>query len=78
MPRKRPPRKPVRQKLRFIDPVLVSIPEFSRMSGLGQSLIRELVDDDTLPTRTIRDRVWIVREPAVAWLRSQVEPRPAA
>lgn len=68
-----------RRKLRFIiDPVLISIPEFSRISGLGLSLTRELVEDGTLPSRTIKKRIWIVREPAVAWLRNQAEPRPAA
>jgi hypothetical protein len=72
------PRKIRRQKLRFIDPVLVSIPEFARMSGLGNSLTRQLVADGELPTRVIRSRRWIVRDAAVAWLRAQVEPRPAA
>jgi hypothetical protein len=71
-------KKPRRQKLRFIDPLLVSVPEFARMSGLGQSLIRQLVDDGTLPHRMIGTRAWIIRQPAVAWLCEQVEPRPAA
>ncbi len=70
-------RKPRRQKLRFIDPLVVSIPEFSRMSGLGQSLVRQLVADGVLPSRVIGNRVWIIREPAVAWLVAQVEPRRA-
>ena len=72
------PRKPKRQKLRFIDPLLVSIPEFARMSGLGVNLIRQLVADGVLPVRMIGNRVWIIRDEAVAWLRNQVEPRPAA
>jgi hypothetical protein len=61
-----------RQKLRFIDPVLVSIPEFSRISGLGQAKVRELVEDGTLPHRMIGNRAWIIREPAIAWLCEQV------
>ena len=72
------PRKVRRQKLRFIDPILVSVPEFARMSGLGDSVVRQLVADGELPTRVIRTRRWIVREEAVAWLRQQIEPRPAA
>jgi hypothetical protein len=72
------PRKIRRQKLRFIEPVLVSIPEFARMSGLGSSLTRQLVADGELPTRVIRSRNWIIRDAAVASLRAQIEPRPAA
>ena len=71
-------RKIRRQKLRFIDPVLISVPEFARMSGLGYSLTRTLVTDGELPTRVIRGRCWIIRDEAVAWLRKQIEPRPAA
>jgi hypothetical protein len=71
-PRRQQTRKPRRQKLRFIDPVLVSIPEFARISGLGVSKIRELVDDGTLPHRMIGNRVWIIREPAIEWLCKQV------
>ena len=67
-----------RQKLRFIEPVLVSIPEFARMSGLGNSLTRTLVADGELPVRVIRGRKWIIRDVAVEWLRAQIEPRPAA
>lgn len=66
------PRKARRQKLRFIDPVLVSIPEFARMSGLGQSLTRQLVDDGVLASKEIGTRRWIIRDQAVAWLRDQV------
>jgi hypothetical protein len=73
-----PPRKPHRQKLRFIDPLLVSIPEFCRMSGLGQTLVRRLLDDGTLPHTVIGTRAWIIRGDAVTWLRRQAEPRPAA
>ena len=73
------PRKVRRQKLRFIDPVLISIPEFARMSGLGYSLSRQLVFDGVLASRVIGTRHWILREEAVAWLRNQTEPRkPAA
>jgi hypothetical protein len=71
-------RKVRRQKLRFIDPVLVSIPEFSRMSGLGYSVVRQLVADGDLSVRVIGTRRWIIRDEAVAWLRQQIEPRPAA
>jgi len=71
-------RKIRRRKLRFIDPVLVSIPEFARMSGLGYSVVRQLVADGELPTRVIRTRKWIIRDKAVEWLRAQTEPRSAA
>ena len=71
-------RKPRRQKFRFIDPVLISVPELARMSGLGYSFVRQLVADGVLPVRVIGTRTWIIREEAVAWLRQQVEPRPAA
>ncbi len=72
-------RKIRRQKLRFIDPVLISAPEFARMSGLGYSTVRQLVTDGELPVRVIGTRQWIIREEAVAWLRRQIEPRkPAA
>jgi excisionase family DNA binding protein len=71
-------KKPRRQKLRFIDPLLVSIPEFARMSGLGASKVRELVEDGTLPHRMIGSRAWIIRAEAVRWLCELVEPRPAA
>jgi hypothetical protein len=67
-----------RQKQRFIDPLLVSSVEFARMSGLSAGLIRQLVADGELPSRVIRGRGWILREEAVAWLRKQIEPRPAA
>ena len=67
------PRKPRRQKLRFIDPILVSIPEYSRMSGLGPSAVRNLVADGQLPVRIINQRQWIIRDEAIAWLRQQVE-----
>jgi hypothetical protein len=67
-----------RQKLRFIDPILVSAPEFARMSGLGYSSVRQLITDDVLPVREINGRQWIIRDEAVAWLRRQVAPRPAA
>jgi hypothetical protein len=73
-----PRRRERRQKLRFIDPLLVSIPEFARLSGLGSSFTRRLVDDGELPVRVIRGRRWIIRDEGVAWLRAQVEPRPAA
>ena len=62
------------RKLRFIDPVLVSIPEFARMSGLGTSTVRELVAAGELPVRVIGSRCWIIRDEAVAWLRKQIEP----
>jgi hypothetical protein len=71
-------RKVRRQKLRFIDPVLVSVPEFTRMSGLGYSVVRQLVADGELPTRVIRARRRIIRDKAVEWLREQTEPRSAA
>ena len=76
VPLKRP--KIRRQKLRFIDPVLISVPEFTRMSGLGYSLTRQLVADGELPSRVIGARTWIIRDEAVQWLRKQIEPRPAA
>jgi hypothetical protein len=77
---KQKPKLPRRSKLRFFDPVLVSIPEFARMSGLGESVTRQLVADGVLPIRVIRKRRWIIREDAVAWLRQQITPRskPAA
>jgi hypothetical protein len=65
-------RKIRRQKLRFIDPILVSLPEFARMSGLGYSSVRQLVAEGELPVRVIGTRQWIIREEAVAWLRKQV------
>jgi hypothetical protein len=61
-----------RQKLRFIDPVLVSAPEFARLSGLGYSSVRQLIADGVLPVLEINGRKWILREEAVAWLRQQV------
>jgi hypothetical protein len=75
---KKAARKYRRSKLRFVDPLLVSIPEFARMSGLGSSFVRQLVADGELPTRVIRSRGWIIRDAAVAWLRKEIEPRPAA
>jgi excisionase family DNA binding protein len=78
-PQRQKPRKVRRQKLRFIDPVLISVAEFARLSGLGYSLIRQLVADGELPSRVIGTRTWIIREAGVAWLRQQIEPRtPAA
>jgi hypothetical protein len=47
------------------------------LSGLGYSLVRQLVSDGVLPVRMIGNRVWIIRDEGIAWLR-QVEPRPAA
>jgi hypothetical protein len=73
-----PPRKPRREKLRFLDPILISLPEFSRLSGLGQTLVRRLLNDGTLPHTVIGKRIWIIRDDAISWLRRQVEPRPAA
>jgi hypothetical protein len=67
-----------RQKLRFISPLLVSIPEFARMSGLGTTKVRDLVEDGTLPHRMIGTRAWIIRQAAVSWLCEQVEPRTVA
>ena len=68
-----------RQKLRFVDPLLCSAVEFSRMSGLSAGLIRQLVASGELPSRMIRDRRWILRAEAIEWLTKQVEePRPAA
>ena len=67
-----PPRKRTNRKLRFIDPVLISIPEFARMSGLGASVVRTLVAEGALPTRVILTRRWILREEAIAWLRQQI------
>jgi hypothetical protein len=64
-------------KLRFIDPVLISMPEFARLSGLGHNLVRELAADGVLPVRIIKGRRWIVRDAAIEWLRTQVEPQPA-
>ena len=72
------PKKVRRQKLRFIDPLLISIPEFARMSGLGESMVRQLIGEGELPVRMIRGRRWIIRDEAVMWLRQQIEPRPAA
>jgi hypothetical protein len=71
-------RKVKRQKLRFFEPVLVSVPEFARISGLGYSMARRLVADGELPVRVIGTRTWIVREEAIAWLQKQVDatPRP--
>jgi hypothetical protein len=66
------PRKPRRQKLRFIDPILVSKPEFARLSGLGYSYVQQLIADGVLPVRVIKGRTWILREEAIAWLREQV------
>jgi excisionase family DNA binding protein len=70
--------RPRRQKLRFLDPVLVSIPEFARMSGLGQSMVRRLIAAGELPSRRIGSRLWIIREEAVAWLHQQIAPRKTA
>jgi hypothetical protein len=71
-------RKIRRRKLRFIDPILISIPEFSRISGLGYCFARQLVMDGEVPSRLIGTRRWVLRDEAVAWLRKQIEPRPAA
>jgi len=78
MVKRAPPRKPRRQKLRFIDPVLVSVPEFARLSGLGYSFTRQLVADGEIPSRVVGSRRWILREEAVTWLRKQIEPKDAA
>jgi predicted DNA-binding transcriptional regulator AlpA len=69
------PLKARREKLRYLDPVLVSIPEFARMSGLGDSFVRRLVKDDELPARVIGSRKWIIRAEAVEWLHPQIKPR---
>jgi hypothetical protein len=71
-------RKVRRQKLRFFEPILISVPEFARLSGLGYSMARQLVADGVLPTRVIGARTWILREEAIAWLQKQVDatPRP--
>jgi hypothetical protein len=70
------PRK--RKKLRVPEPLLESIPQFARRSGLGQSLTRHLIFTRELPSCTINGRRWIPVEEALAALRSKVEPRPAA
>jgi excisionase family DNA binding protein len=64
-----------RQKLRFLDPVLISIAEFARVSGLGYSFVRRLVAAGEIPTRVIGARRWILRAEAMEWLRKQVDPR---
>jgi hypothetical protein len=71
-PRKRKQPRIRRQKLRFFEPILVSIPEFSRMSGLGYCFVRQLVADGVLPVRVIGKRTWILRQEGVEWLRKQV------
>jgi predicted site-specific integrase-resolvase len=60
-------------KLRFLDPMLVSVPEFARLSGLGYSVTRQLVKDGHLPVTTINNRRWIIREQAIEWIRRQTE-----
>lgn len=67
-----------RQKLRFMDPVLASAAEFARISGLGYTLIRQLMHDGSLPSCRIGKRLWILREPAIEWLSRQVEEAPAS
>jgi excisionase family DNA binding protein len=65
-------RRKIRMKLRFNNPVLVSIPQFARLSGLGESMIRQLLAEGELPVRKIGNRCWIIRDAAEAWLRKQV------
>ena len=64
--------------MRFVDPLLCSAVEFSRMSGLSAGLIRQLVASAELPSRMIRDRRWILRAEAIEWLRRQVGEPPTA
>jgi hypothetical protein len=66
------------QKFRGADPVLISAIRFSRESGLGVSLVTELLAAGELPFRLIRERRWILRSEALAALRKQTKPRPAA
>jgi hypothetical protein len=66
-----------RQKARFPDPVLVSIPEFARLSGLGGSLTRLLAIEGVLPTCMIGNRRWIIREEAIERLK-QLDVRKVA
>jgi hypothetical protein len=60
-----------RRKIRILNPLLISIPEFARMSGLGDSFVRELVAEGELPVRVIRGRKWIIRDRAIEWLCRQ-------
>jgi hypothetical protein len=81
MPQKKRRRWPTAHaKKRFPNPILVSIPEFVRRSGLGHTLTRQLIEggDGALPVRVIGTRRWIIREEAEAWLRKQAKPRTAA
>lgn len=74
MPRKTPlPRKTARRKGRAPDSLLVSIPEFSRIAGLGESFTRRLTHNRTLPACVLAGRFWILRDQAIDWLRSQPE-----
>jgi hypothetical protein len=65
-------------KLRFSDPILVSVPEFARLSGLGCCFTRQLVAEGKLPIRALGCRRWIIRDEAIAWLRKQPKPGAAA
>jgi hypothetical protein len=61
-----------RIKNRLPAPLLVSCPEFARLSGLGEKLVRRMVSRRELPTSLIGARRWIIRDKAVAQLRKQV------
>jgi hypothetical protein len=59
--------KKIRRKA-FVEPVLISVPEFSRLSGIGYTLTRQLIASGEVPTRLIGNRRWVIRAAAVAWL----------
>jgi hypothetical protein len=72
------PKKKTRQKIRTSDPVLCSAVRFATESGLGLSLVRELLANGELPFKLIRERRWILRSEGLAALRKQTKPRPVA
>jgi hypothetical protein len=67
------PKKKTRQKIRTSDPVLCSAVRFATESGLGLSLVRELLANGELPFKQLRQRRWILRSEALASLRKQTK-----
>ena len=58
---------------KFTEPILISIPEFARLSGLSYSVVRQLVAQGELPLRVIRSRQWIIRAKAIEWLHKEMQ-----
>lgn len=64
---------PVRVKTRTTDSILISAPEFARISGLGYSYTRKLLNSGQIPVREIEGRKWIIRKSAIKWLEGEEE-----